>query len=86
MTEEEMQSLARLLAEDDFAKDLTLGISAEKAEMLDRLRALRPWKDERYRIPGPRHMCLLRFHRHPSRIGGIVPPVVSVLCTCFFQV
>ena len=48
MTEEEMQTLARLLAEDDFTKDLTLGISPEKAVMLDRLRTFRPWKDERY--------------------------------------
>ena len=48
MTEEEMKGLARLLADDDFAKDLTLGISPEKVDMLDQLRALRPWRDERY--------------------------------------
>ena len=48
MEQNELNALSALLAEDDFAKGVALGISAEKAEALNRLRALRPWQDERY--------------------------------------
>lgn len=48
MEPNELNALSALLAEDDFAKGVALGISAEKAEALNRLRALRPWQDERY--------------------------------------
>ena len=48
MEPNELNALSALLAEDDFAKSVALGISAEKAEALNRLRALRPWRDERY--------------------------------------
>ncbi len=48
MEPNELNALSTLLAEDDFAKGVALGISAEKAEALNRLRALRPWQDERY--------------------------------------
>ena len=48
MEQNELNALSVLLAEDDFAKGVALGISAEKAEALNRLRALRPWQDERY--------------------------------------
>lgn len=48
MEPNELNALSALLAEDDFAKSVALGISAEKAEALNRLRALRPWQDERY--------------------------------------
>ena len=42
MEPNELNALSALLAEDDFAKSVALGISAEKAEALNRLRALRP--------------------------------------------
>ena len=48
MEQNELNALSALLAEDDFAKGVALGISAEKAEALNRLRTLRPWQDERY--------------------------------------
>lgn len=48
MDSTELNALSALLAEDDFAKDVALGLSAEKAVALNRLRALRPWQDERY--------------------------------------
>ena len=48
MEPNELSALSALLAEDDFAKGMALGISAEKAKALNRLRTLRPWQDERY--------------------------------------
>ena len=39
MEPNELSALSALLAEDDFAKGVALGISAEKAEALNRLRA-----------------------------------------------
>ena len=48
MREEEIRELATLLADDDFARDLALGVSPERASELDRLRRLNPWQDERY--------------------------------------
>lgn len=48
MREEEVRELATLLADDDFARDLALGVSPERASELDRLRRLNPWQDERY--------------------------------------
>ena len=48
MREEEIRELATLLADDDFARDLALGVSPERASELDHLRRLNPWQDERY--------------------------------------
>lgn len=48
MEQNELNALSALLAEDDFAKGVALGLSAEKAAALNRLRALCPWQDERY--------------------------------------
>lgn len=48
MREEEIRELATLLADDDFARDLALGVSPKRASELDRLRRLNPWQDERY--------------------------------------
>lgn len=39
MDSTEMNALSTLLAEDDFAKGVALGLSAEKAEALNHLRA-----------------------------------------------
>ena len=48
MREEEIRELAKLLAEDDFAKNLALGISPERVTDMNRLRDMNPWQDERY--------------------------------------
>lgn len=48
MREEEIRELAKLLAEDDFARNLALGISLERVTDMNRLRDMNPWQDERY--------------------------------------
>ena len=48
MEQHELEILSQLLAEDDFAKGVVLGLSAERAVALNRLRAMQPWQDERY--------------------------------------
>ncbi len=48
MNQAEESFLQSLLAQDDFAKALTLGIDGEKALQLNRLRQMNPWHAERY--------------------------------------
>ena len=48
MREEEIRELEKLLAEDDFARDLALGLSPQRVTEMNRLREMNPWQDERY--------------------------------------
>ena len=48
MREEEIRELEKLLAEDDFARDLALGLSPQRVTEMNRLRDMNPWQDERY--------------------------------------
>ena len=48
MKEEEIRELTKLLAEDDFARNLALGLSPERACDMNRLRDMNPWSVERY--------------------------------------
>ena len=48
MTNENLNELEQLLAEDPFAKDMALGISTEQIVELNRLREMQPYQDERY--------------------------------------
>ena len=48
MTNENLNELEQLLADDPFAKDMALGISPEQIMELNRLREMRPYQDERY--------------------------------------
>ena len=48
MKEEEIRVLTKLLEEDDFARNLALGLSPERACDMNRLRDMNPWSVERY--------------------------------------
>ncbi|MBP3428260.1 MAG: DNA primase [Clostridia bacterium] len=48
MTEQELNELASLIAEDDFAQWLALGVQPQEADALRRLQALEPFTAERY--------------------------------------
>lgn len=48
MEKHELDMLSQMLEEDDFAKEIAMGLSSERVAALGLLRAMQPWQNERY--------------------------------------